>query len=162
MVELQLLEEDSKNKILIILLSFLFFYEIRLFADNKIFVEFECLSETRVSGLYQNERKFLKDSEFFPYKTIMSFSDNYEILSESDNSYKKNTESKYKFHCKKNENSSLITCDPVGAVKAYQVWFSLETLRYRKSLLTDFWIEGKGNEIDYAHLSLGYCYRINN
>lgn len=78
----------------------------------------------------------------------MSFSDNNEILSESDNSYKKNTESNINFIAKKNENSSLITCDPVGAVKAYQVRFSLEIPRYIKSLLTDFWIEGKGNEID--------------
>ena len=70
MVELQLLEEDSKSKILIILLSILLIYETRLFADNKIFVEFECLSETRVSGLYQNERKFLKDSEFFLIKPL--------------------------------------------------------------------------------------------
>ena len=45
----------------------------------KILSEFECLSETSASGLFQNQRKFLKESEFFPYKTIMSFSDNYEI-----------------------------------------------------------------------------------
>ena len=66
---------------------------------------------------------FLKDSEFFPYKTIMSFSDNYEILSESDNSYKKIPSRNINFIARKTKNSSLITCDPVGAVKAYQVWF---------------------------------------
>ena len=40
--------------------------------------------------------------------------------------------------------------------------FSLETLRYRKTLITDYWIEGKGNEVDYAHIAHGYCYIIEN
>ena len=28
--------------------------------------KYECLTEARVSGLFQFERKFLKDTEFFP------------------------------------------------------------------------------------------------
>ncbi len=136
--------------------------KIDLYADTETYTEFECLSETRVSGLFQNQRKFLKDSEFFPYKTVMSFSNNYEVLKEKDNTFKKNTETKYKFQCEKNKNSSVLTCTPVGKVKTYQIRFSLNTLRYRKSLITDFWIEGKGNEVDYVHISHGYCYRIYN
>ena len=162
MAELQLLEEDNKKKILIILVSIFVIFKFELFADVETDIEFECLSENRVSGLFQNNRKFLKDSEYFPYKTIMSFSKNYELMNEKDNTRKKSSESKYTFQCKKAQDKPLLTCNPVGIVKSYQIKFSLETLRYRKNLLTDFWIEGKGSEVDYIHISLGYCYRINN
>ena len=162
MVELQLLGEGNQKKTFFFLLSIIFIIEINLYANTESHTEFECLSETRVSGLFQNQRKFLKDSEFFPYKTIMSFSNNYEALKEKDNTFKKNTETKYKFQCRRNKNKSLLTCKPIGEVKTYQIRFSLDTLRYRKSLITDFWIVGKGNEVDYVHISHGYCYRINN
>ena len=142
---------------------FIFFImKINLYANTEIHTEFECLSETRVSGLFQNQRKFLKDSEFFPYKTIMSFSNNYEVLKEKDNTFKKNTETKYQFQCIRKKNKSLLTCTPIGEMRTYQIRFSLDTLRYRKSLITDYWILGKGNEVDYVHISHGYCYRINN
>ena len=49
-----------------------------------------------------------------------------------------------------------------GKVKSYNIKFSLETLRYRKTLITDYWIEGNGNEVDYAHIAHGYCYIIEN
>ena len=162
MVESQLLVEGRKKKLLLFIFCTFFFSGSTLFSKNTSAFEFECLSETRVSGLFQNQRKFLKNSEFFPYKTIMSFTNDYKNLKEKDNSVKNITEAKYNYKCKKNESNSIISCSPVGIVNGYEIKFSLETLRYRKSLLTDFWIEGKGNEVDYVHLSLGYCYSINN
>ncbi|MEC6997254.1 MAG: hypothetical protein VXW97_03315 [Pseudomonadota bacterium] len=157
-----MLDEVRKKKLFLFIFCIFFSAESYLFSENTDALEFECLSETRVSGLFQNQRKFLKNSEFFPYKTIMSFTNDYKNLKEKDNSAKNITEAKYNYECKKNKSNALISCSPLGAVKAYEIKFSLETLRYRKSLLTNFWIEGKGNEVDYINLSLGYCYRINN
>ena len=37
-----------------------------------------------------------------------------------------------------------------------------KTLRYRKTLITDYWIDGKGSEVDYVHVAHGYCYNIEN
>ena len=39
--------------------------------------KYECLTETKVSGLFQFERKFLKETDFFPDKTTLNFSENY-------------------------------------------------------------------------------------
>ncbi len=162
MVGLQLLEKGNKKNFLLTFLSIFMLFKNYLYAISDTNIDFECLSEDRVSGLFQMQRKFLKDSEYFPYKTIMSFNDNYELLHEKDNTLKQEGESKYTFQCKKSKDKLLLTCTPIGVVKTYQIKFSLNTLRYRKSMITDFWIEGEGNEIDYIHISLGYCYRINN
>jgi hypothetical protein len=70
-------------------------------ANNDYQSEYECLLETSASGLFQNKRKFLKDTQFFPYKTLMIFSNNFETLKEKDNTFKKESESKYQFDCKK-------------------------------------------------------------
>ena len=66
--------------------------------QNKAFLQdlsnesnFECLLETSVSGLFQNKRKFLKDTEFFPHKTIMNFSNEFSILIEKENTRAKET-----------------------------------------------------------------------
>ena len=47
--------------------------------------KYECLTEARVSGLFQFERKFLKDTEFFPEKTTLNFTENYALLTEMEN-----------------------------------------------------------------------------
>ncbi|MBF95904.1 MAG: hypothetical protein CFH34_00379 [Alphaproteobacteria bacterium MarineAlpha9_Bin4] len=157
-----MLEEVNNKKFFLFLLSIFVILKINLHAKSENPIEFECLSEIGVSGLFQNEKKFLKDSEFFPYKTVMIFSNNYEKLNEKDNTFKNNLEAKYKFDCKKSEDKSLLTCYPIGNIVTYKIKFSLDTLRYRKSLITDFWIKGKGNEVDYIHISHGYCYNLNN
>ena len=66
------------------------------------------------------------------------------------------------YDCKKNEKERILNCFPIGKVKSYEIRFSLKTLRYRKTLITDYWIKGKGNEVDYAHIAHGYCYIIEN
>jgi hypothetical protein len=47
---------------------------------------YECFSETSVSGLFQNKRKFLKETEFFPHKTILNFTKDFSLLTEKENS----------------------------------------------------------------------------
>ena len=48
-------------------------------ANNENPSEYECLLETGASGLFQNQRKFLKETKFFPYKTLMIFSNNFHL-----------------------------------------------------------------------------------
>ena len=153
------MQVEVNKVIIIILIFFTIIFKVKAGLENTI--EYECLTETGVSGLFQNQRKFLKETEFFPDKTIMGFSNDFQNLTEKDISIKKETETKYKFNCKKENTKKILRCDPVGKVISYKIKFSLDTLRYRKSLITDYWIEGRGNEIDYVHISHGYCYRIN-
>ena len=121
---------------------------------------FECLTETRVSGLFQFQRKFLKETEFFPHKTVFNFNKQFSLLTEKESTREKKFEAKYKFECKKNKELSLIQCSPVDKNNTYNIKFSLVSLRYRKTLITDYWINGKGNEVDYVHIAHGYCYTI--
>ena len=132
------------------------------FSQNKLTVDnnFECISETRVSGLFQFKRKFLKETEFFPSKTTFNFRKNFALLTEKEITREKKFEAKYQFECKKNENFDVITCKPIDKNNTYSIKFSLDTLRYRKTLITDYWLNGKGNEIDYVHIAHGYCYEI--
>ena len=54
-----------------------------IFANQDMFEKkYECLTEARVSGLFQFERKFLKDTEFFPDKTTLNFTENYTLLTD--------------------------------------------------------------------------------
>ena len=158
------MQAEARNKIFIFLLAviFLFTFNLKVKSDAENSLEFECLTETGVSGLFQNQKKFLKDTQFFPYKTIMSFNNDYQDLTEKDNTLKKEIEAKYKFKCHQEVNKKLLHCSPTGKIVSYDIKFSLETLRYRKSLISDYWIMGKGNEVDYVHIAHGYCYRINN
>ena len=135
--------------------------------QNKAFLQdlsnesnFECLLETSVSGLFQNKRKFLKDTEFFPHKTIMNFSNEFSILIEKENTRAKETEVKYKFKCLKEKKNMIISCKPFEDGSSYNINFSLSTMRYRKILITDYWINGKGSEVDFVHIAHGYCYSI--
>ena len=121
---------------------------------------YECLSETSVSGLFQNKRKFLKETEFFPYKTIFNFTKDFSLLTEKENINGKSLEAKYQFKCLKNEKKSILSCRHIGSVDTYDIEFSLSTMRYRKGLITDYWLNGKGNEVDYVHIANGYCYNI--
>ena len=145
---------------IIILISFFLAFLFKTEANNENLSEYECLLETGASGLFQNQRKFLKETKFFPYKTLMIFSNNFELLKEKDNTFKRESEAKYQYDCKKNEKERILNCFPIGKVKSYEIRFSLKTLRYRKTLITDYWIKGKGNEVDYAHIAHGYCYNI--
>ena len=147
---------------LLIFISFFLALHFEMKAINDYQSEYECLLETSASGLFQNKRKFLKDTQFFPYKTLMIFSNNFEILKEKDNTFKKESESKYQFDCKKNKTKTILTCRAKGRINAYQIKFSLKTLRYRKTFITDYWLEGKGNEVDYIHVAHGYCYSVEN
>ena len=127
---------------------------------NKHLSEYECLLDTAASGLFQNKRKFLKETQFFPYKTLMYFSNNFLALKEKESNFKRESEAKYQFECKKNKN--ILTCNSKGIINVYQIKFSLKTLRYRKTFITDYWLEGKGNEVDYIHVAHGYCYSVEN
>ena len=148
----------AEVRILIFTLILYLSLNLKAYAD----IEYECLTETAVSGLFQSQRKFLKDSEFFPYKTIMSFNENYTQLTVKDSTYKKAVEAKYKFNCTKESNKPILNCGSTGSTNPRRIKFSLETLRYRKSVTSDYWIEGQGNEIDYIHISHGYCYSLTN
>ena len=82
-------------------------------SENK----FECFSESAVSGLFQNKKKFLKDSDFFGVNTILNLTRNFEILTESDNKSNNNRakelETKYKYSCKRENNSYIISCTSI-------------------------------------------------
>ena len=121
---------------------------------------YECLSETSVSGLFQNKKKFLKETEFFPNKTIFHFTKGFSLLTEKENNNANFLEAKYQFSCLEDEKKSMLSCSPSGSIFSYDIEFSLSTLRYRKELITDYWLNGKGNEVDYVHIAHGYCYSI--
>ena len=122
--------------------------------------EYECLTETRVSGLFQFKRKFLKETEFFPDKTNLKFSKNYTFLVEKESTDGQKFEAKYQFNCKKEKPPFLISCMPIENNNTYNILLSLDTLRYRKTLITNYWLFGKGNEVDHVHIANGYCYDI--
>lgn len=148
-----------KNTILLLLVFIIFEpgygndYELR---NN----EYECITETRVSGLFQFTRKFLKETDFFPDKTTLVFNKDYSLLVEKESILGKKLETKYKFNCKKEKKKSLIICKPIDNNNAYSITLSLDTLRYMKTLITNYWLFGKGNEVDYVHIAHGYCYDI--
>ena len=122
--------------------------------------KYECLTEARVSGLFQFERKFLKDTEFFPNKTTLNFTENYTLLTEMENTKENKFEAKYQFNCKNEEKFNSIICKPIDDNNTYNIVLSLDSLRYRKTLITNYWLFGKGNEVDYVHIAHGYCYDI--
>ncbi len=122
--------------------------------------KYECLTEARVSGLFQFERKFLKDTDFFPDKTTLNFTENYTLLTEMENTKENKFEAKYQFNCKNEEKINSIICRPVDDNNTYNIVLSLDSLRYRKTLITNYWLFGKGNEVDYVHIAHGYCYDI--
>ena len=122
--------------------------------------KYECHTEARVSGLFQFAKKFLKDTEFFPNKSTLNFTENYTFLTEMESTKEKKFEAKYQFNCKNEEKINSIICKPVDDNNTYNIVLSLESLRYRKTLITNYWLFGKGNEVDYVHIAHGYCYDI--
>ena len=118
--------------------------------------KYECLTETRVSGLFQFERKFLKETEFFPDKTTLNFSENYTLMTEMESTKEKKFEAKYQFNCENEEKFNSIICKPIDDNNTYNIILSLDSLRYRKTLITNYWLFGKGNEVDYVHICLLY------
>ena len=122
--------------------------------------KYECLTEARVSGLFQFERKFLKETEFFPDKTTLNFSENYTLMTEMESTKEKKFEAKYQFNCEKEEKFNSIICKPIDDNNTYSIILSLDSLRYRKTLITHYWLDGRGNEVDYVHIAHGYCYDI--
>ena len=122
--------------------------------------KYECLTEARVSGLFQFERKFLKDTEFFPDKTTLNFSENYTLMTEMESTKEKKFEAKYQFNCENEEKFNSIICKPIDDNNTYNIILSLDSLRYRKTLITHYWLDGRGNEVDYVHIAHGYCYDI--
>ena len=76
--------------------------------------KYECLTEARVSGLFQFERKFLKDTEFFPDKTTLNFTENYTLLTEMENTKENKFEAKYQFNCKNDEKINFILLKKIG------------------------------------------------
>ena len=81
---------------------------------------------------------------------------------ERENTVKEETEAKYQFTCTKENKHSIYFCTPLGLglSSEYSIKFSLATMRFRKSVITDYWLNGKGNEVDYVHIAHGYCYDI--
>ena len=149
-----------RNIILTILVLF-FFHEKKVFTQNiQSERKFECLLESGVSGLFQFKRKFLKDTEFFPHKTVFNFTEDFSVLVEKENTRAKEMEAKYQFLCSKKKNTMIFFCEPSVGEKPYYINFSLSTMRYKKSLITNYWINGKGNEVDFVHIGHGYCYNI--
>ena len=122
--------------------------------------EYECIAETRVSGLFQFSRKFLKETDFFPGKTTLMFEKDYSLLVEKESIMGKKLEARYKFNCKEEKKKNLIICRPIDDNNTYSITLSLDTLRYKKTLITNYWLFGKGNEVDYVHIAHGYCYDI--
>ena len=147
-------------KKIILYLLITFFININcLLSDNRS-KNYECFSETSVSGLFQNKKKFLKETDFFPHKTILNFTKSFSLLIERERNKSKVNEAKYQFKCLENKIKSMLSCAPMGLTNSYTVDFSFSTMRYRKSLITDYWLHGKGNEVDYVHIAHGYCYSI--
>ena len=140
----------------------IFFFNLSYsFAKNPAsHKNYECISDTSVSGLFQNKKKFLKETEFFPNKTIFNFTKDFSLLTEKENNDTQVYEAKYQFNCLKNEKKSILSCHPIGSINSYDIKFSLSTMRYRKALITDYWLNGVGNEVDYVHIAHGYCYNI--
>lgn len=145
-----------------IIFIFLIFITTSAILANQDMYEkkYECHTEARVSGLFQFERKFLKDTEFFPDKTTLNFSENYTLMTEMESTKEKKFEAKYQFNCEKEEKINSIICRPVDDNNTYNIVLSLESLRYRKTLITNYWLFGRGNEVDYVHIAHGYCYDI--
>ena len=149
-------------------MKFFFFFLLSLIFVKNLLAEeiknqnkkYECLTDTRVSGLFQFKRKFLKETEFFPSKTILNFSKSYSMLTEKEIIRGKKFEAKYQFTCDKEKVSDLLVCRPIDKNNTYNIILSLETMRYRKILITNYWLNGKGNEVDYVHIANGYCYDI--
>ena len=156
------MQVGAKNKLSLIILIIFCFVQLKLKASDDLLVEYECLLDTGASGLFQYQRKFLKETEFFPYKTLMIFSNDFKFLKEIDNTFNRQSEAKYQFECKKNNKETTLKCISKGKMNVYQIKFSTKTLRYRKTLITDYWIEGKGSEVDYVHIAHGYCYNVIN
>ena len=44
----------------------------------------------------------------------MIFSNNFTSLKEKDNTFKRESEAKYKYDCKKNEKKNFLICSPKG------------------------------------------------
>ena len=148
-------------KVIIFFFTTYFFSLFNLtFANASDQNNYECFAETTVSGLFQYKRKFLKETDFFPYKTILSFTEDFSLLTEKENSNPQVVEAKYQFSCVKDEKKSILSCQPIDSINSYDINFSLSTMRYRKGLITDYWLNGKGNEVDYVHIAHGYCYNI--
>ena len=156
------MQVEGKKKIYLIICVIFCLVQFKLKTADATQIEYECLLDTGASGLFQNQRKFLKETEFFPYKTSMIFSNDFTSLKEKDNTFNRQSEAKYQFECFKNNKETTLKCIPKGKIKVYQIKFSLKTLRYRKTLITDYWIDGKGSEVDYVHVAHGYCYNIEN
>ncbi len=144
----------------VLFLSFFIILKTCLSQPVPSYKNFECINETRVSGLFQFKRKFLKETEFFPIKTTLNFRKNFQLLTVNQSTTENNFETKYQFDCEKSDSMNIIICEPTDRNNAYNIKFSLESLRYKKTLITDYWLNGKGNEIDYVHIAHGYCYDI--
>ena len=86
--------------------------------------KYECLTEARVSGLFQFERKFLKETEFFPDKTSLNFSKNYTLMTEMESTKEKKFEAKYQFYCKNEEKFNSIICRPIDDNNTYNIVLS--------------------------------------
>ena len=90
----------------------------------------------------------------------MNFTKDFSLLTEKENSNSQTVEAKYQFSCVKDEKKAMLSCHSIGSTNSYDIEFSLSTMRYRKGLITDYWLNGKGNEVDYVHIAHGYCYSI--
>ncbi len=125
--------------------------------------EYNCVNETSLSGLIQDKKKFLKESEYFDIQNIFEFTRNYTKLTEKQKSREKNIIFQNHYVCTRQEtgNNAKIYCNPESSVFSYSIIFSENTMRFKKRLITDHWLEGKGDEIDYIHIAHGSCYKIN-
>ena len=115
----------------------------------------------------------LRDSTFSNLLKILTFisiphiysefSKNYTKLTEKQKSRKKNTIFQNHYVCtiQGADNNAKIFCKPEASVFSYSIIFSRNTMRFKKRLITDHWLEGKGDEIDYVHIAHGSCYKIN-
>ena len=118
---------------------------------------YDCYSETSVSGIIQDKKNFLKDSDYFSAYNIFKFNEDFTLLSEQEKKIDGKLSYNNYFRCVKKIGKDIVSCVPVSSINKYIIYFSTKTLRFKKKLITNFWLNGIGEEIDYIHLSQGSC-----
>ncbi len=128
-------------------------YANRALSDKN----YDCYSEVSISGVVQEKKNFLTESEYFSSYNIFEFNESYSKLREKEKKVDGKLAYNNYFECKKMDIKNLIFCSPVSSINKYIVYFSTKTFRFRKRSMTSFWLNGKEDEIDYIHLSQGSC-----
>ena len=114
----------SFKKYLFFIVVYLLFSVLNVFAQ-----EYGCITETSLSGLIQDKRKFLKESQYFDSQNVFEFTESYTKLTEKQNSREKNIIFENYYLCSSHgtDNNSKINCIPDSSVFNYSIIFFLNT-----------------------------------